>query len=337
VDACDVKLVAPRFAGPRDQVGGRVHNKLRSLDLNLLVVFDAIYSAGNISSAARTLGVSQPTISNALARLRDSLGDPLFVRAGRGVQPTPRSVQLIEPVRQAMALINDGIAESRSFDPAEDKRHFRIALADMLEPVVIPWLLRNLGAASKVTLEAMPIFDKRPPAQRLNEGSLDIVIGPYLADTSDASCQSLGVPEPVVAVRKGHPEIRGKLSLADYERAAHVAFVPEMRASLLVDEVIRRLQIRRHIAYAVTKFWSFPHIIATTDLIGLMPVEFAVEVARVYPIDLYRLPFEMPNSQAYYMTWKTSLTADPSHQWLRAGIERAFQEIRAGIDQSLIL
>ncbi|WP_293720445.1 LysR family transcriptional regulator [Stappia sp.] len=312
-------------------------NNVRNLDLNLLVVFEAIYSAGNISSAARTLGVSQPTISNSLARLRESLGDPLFVRAGRGVQPTPKSVQLIEPVRKAMALINDGIADSRSFDQDTDTRHFRIALADMLEPVVMPALVRKLQHNRTVTIEALPIYDKRTPAQRLNDGSLDIVIGPYLADTSDAACQALGVPQTVVAVRKGHPEIQGKLTLEDYERAGHVAVSPEMRANLLVDEVIRRHQIKRHIAYAVTKFWSFPHIIATTDLIGLMPIEFAVEIARIYPIDLYRLPFDMPSAQAYYMTWKNSLSADPSHVWLRAGIEDAFQEIREGIDRRLIL
>jgi DNA-binding transcriptional LysR family regulator len=281
--------------------------------------------------------VSQPTISNALARLRDALGDPLFVRAGRGVQPTPKSVQLIEPVRKALALINDGISDSRSFNPAADTRHFRIAVADMLEPVVMPTLVRRLQDNRTVTIEALPIFDKRTPSQRLNDGSLDLVIGPYLADTSDAACHAIGVPRTVVVVRKDHPWIGETLTLADYERAGHVAVTPEIRATLLVDEVIRRQKIRRHIAYAVTKFWSFPHIIATTDLIGLMPLDFAVAIARFYPVRIHALPFDMPNSQAYYMTWKNSLSGDPSHVWLRGIVEEAFAEMSREIDLAQVV
>lgn len=227
---------------------------LRDLDLNLLVVFEAVYSAGNISSAARTLGVRQPTISNALARLRDTLGDPLFVRAGRGVQPTPKADTLIGPVRQALRLIEDGIVDARAFDPATDTRHFRIAIIDMLEPVMLPPLVQLVQETRTVTLEARPFFDRRTPAQRLNDGSLDLVVGAYLEDAADTSCLALGSSETVVAARKDHPFIRGTLTLEAFERADHVAMVPEMRATLPVDEAMRRLKIRRHIACCVTTF-----------------------------------------------------------------------------------
>ena len=120
--------------------------KLRSIDLNLLAVFDAIAAEGNLSRAARRLGMSQPAMSNALARLRETLDDPLFVRTGRGMEPTPRARLMTEPIRQALDLMQNSLRTDSAFDFASSKRSFTVAVEDYGEAVVMPrfmeWLNR---------------------------------------------------------------------------------------------------------------------------------------------------------------------------------------------------
>ena len=127
---------------------------LRNVDLNLLIVFDAVFATGNISHAARQLALSQPAVSNALTRLREHFDDPLFVRAGRGVKPTTRSQQMIEPVREALRLIRQQFDGGGTLDLASYKRVFRIVIVDPLEPILMPPLLRDISAhAPQVTIE----------------------------------------------------------------------------------------------------------------------------------------------------------------------------------------
>lgn len=291
---------------------------LKGLDLNLLIVFEAVYSSGNISQAAKSLGMSQPTISNALGRLRDTLDDPLFVRAGRGVQPTPKAVTMIGPIREALQMIEGGVSGDEGFDPATSSRHFRVVIMDPLEPIILPPILQQLQAHKSVTIENLG-FATTTINDSLNDGSLDLVIANFMAESQDTTCLSLAPAQLSVVVRKGHPQVDGELTLDLFKKLGHIALVPQMRSLSRIEEALRNLDFKRHVVYSVTKFWSFPHILASTDLIAIIPTAFAKIVSRTYPIDIHPLPFECPEEK-FYMTWKTSRTNDPGHRWLRQEI-----------------
>ncbi|MEP5732411.1 MAG: LysR family transcriptional regulator [Sulfitobacter sp.] len=297
---------------------------LRKLDLNLLVIFEAVYSAGNISKAAKLLNVSQPTISNALTRLRDAIGDPLFVRKGRGVAPTLRATSMIGPVRDALQMIQSGVSEEQSFDPATTARHFRIVVLDMLEPLLMPPVVRAVEKHRAVTLEMLPVLNF-PIAEGLSDGSLDLVISTFDPQLEDIECRQVGAARIVVVARKGHPDIQGEVTREHLSNIGHLALVPKLRAMSRVDEALQFAQIKRHIVYTVTKFWSFPHTLATTDLIAMMPGDFAAQAARYYPLELYPTPFEFPE-QKIYMIWKKSKDRDVGHAWLRQKIADAYNE-----------
>src|ERR1700712_4095768 len=147
---------------------------LRNVDLNLLLIFETVFAVGSISGAAQQLSLTQPAVSNALARLREHFDDPLFVREGRGVKPTSRSQQMIEPVREALRLIRRQFDGDRSIDLATYKRVFRIVIVDPLEPILMPPLLREISAhAPLVTIESRPPWNTKV-ADDIIAGTLDL-------------------------------------------------------------------------------------------------------------------------------------------------------------------
>lgn len=305
-------------------------NALRNIDLNLLVVFEAIYSSGNITSAARKLGVSQPTISNSLARLRDSIGDPLFVREGRGIKPTARAVQLIESVRQALYLIEGGIARAESFDPAVDRRHFRIAMLDLLEPIIMPALMRDVQASGNISFEIVPAADSKMLKQKLNDGSIELIVADYQSHINDMVCEPLGAVEAVIIARKGHPRINGEITRKLFSELGHVAIYSDVWGRARIVEVLERLNLRRNIVYTVTRFWSFPNIVATTDLIAIVPAKFAKTMEEFYPLQSMPLPFPVTDEQTFYMTWKSGNTDKPHHRWLRKTMATIYSDSETG-------
>jgi len=297
---------------------------LKSLDLNLLVSFEAIYTAGNISHAAKQMGVTQPAMSNALTRLRKALDDPLFTQIGRGVAPTPRARQLVGPVRDALILLRDGVAEPRAFDPSKDRKHFRIVLLDQLEPVLIPPLLRQVQDHRSITIEACSVFST-PIVAGLNDGSIDLALTVFLKEALECECETVGTADVVVVARTGHPGIDGELTRVHLSTLGHVALVPQLRALSNIDEALHHNGIDRHIVYTVEKFWAMPHILARTDLIALLPGDFAREAAKLLPLTVHKLPIDMPE-QNLFMTWKQSRTQDPAHYWLRGEILKAYAD-----------
>lgn len=304
---------------------------LKNLDLNLLIVFEAVYSSGNISQAAKRLGMSQPTISNSLGRLRASLDDPLFVRAGRGVQPTPKAVQMIGPVREALQMIEGGIGPGDHFDPTTSHRHFRLVVMDGMEPIIMPHLIGQVQGFKSVTFENLAISNT-PMSDGLNDGSLDLVIANFLADAQDTHCEPLGPPHLSVVARKDHPAIHGEFTLDHFQSLGHVALTPKMRSLSRMEEGLRTMNVERHVVYSVNKFWSFPHVLTTTDLVAILPTAFARVISRNYPLALYDLPFSYPE-ELVYMTWKTGRTNDPGHRWLREEIVSALRQAAAAAQQ----
>lgn len=298
---------------------------LRNFDLNLLIIFEAIYTAGNISHASKKLNQSQPTISNSLTRLREVLNDPLFVRKGRGVEPTPKAISMIGHVREALKIIQDGVSTSEEFDPKKDRHHFRIVMLDLLEPILVPGLVRRTQELQNITLEMLQIAYE-PILEGLADGSLDLVFSPHIQGAEEINQEPVGHAKTVMIARKGHPEINGEVTLEQYKRLGHLALIPKLRSITRVDEYLRFHGIERHIAYSTPKFLSFPHLISNTDLIAQVPGDFAKEAAKYYPLQMMPMPFEFPD-QPIYMIWKANRTNDKGHRWLREQVREVYSEL----------
>lgn len=288
---------------------------LKNIDLNLLVVFEAIYAAGNISHAANRLAMSQPAVSNALARLRDLIGDPLFVRAKQGVAPTVKAKAIIEPVRQALALIGRQFAASDRIDFTSYRRTLRISTMDVAEPLLIPPLLNMLAErAPGITVES--VAARADIVQEVVNNTLDIACFMYPFTSPEISIVPVAPAELVVIARQNHPRIGKRLNATAMNELAYVVLSAELRGFTLVDRELLLHGIKRRVAMGVNRLWSMPAIVTETDLIGIITRPFADYVAQYFPIEIHELPLPI-SDQHMYMMWNTQQDDDPAHRWLR--------------------
>jgi DNA-binding transcriptional LysR family regulator len=288
---------------------------LKHLDLNLLVVFEAVYSAGNISHAAGQLAMSQPAVSNALARLRDLLDDPLFVRAKGGVEPTTRAKALIEPIRQALGLIGLHLGSPDTIDLASYRRTFRISTMDILEPLLVPPLLNTIAKrAPGITIEG--VASHPDIAQDVLAGTLDLACFAYPAKSPEISIVPIGPVDLVVIARRDHPLIGKRLDVPTMHGLLHVALTAELRSHAQVDRELLVHGIKRHVMMAVSRLWSVPSIVAETDLVGMVPRAFAEYVAANFDIAIHDLPVAI-SGQHLYLMWNKKMDGDGAHKWVR--------------------
>ena len=226
---------------------------LRNVDLNLLIVFDAVYAAHNISHAARQLALSQPATSNAMTRLREHFDDPLFVRDGRGVKSTNRSRQMIEPVREALRLIRQQFDGDRTLDLASYKRVFRIVIVDPLEPIVMPPRLREISAhAPLVTIESRPPWNTRV-ADDIIAGTLDLACHTFPVSAPGLVFKTICAVDYIVVARRGHPGIGETLDPATFMSLDQVALINELWGHSNIDRDITTRAGNRRVAYMVTR------------------------------------------------------------------------------------
>jgi DNA-binding transcriptional LysR family regulator len=296
---------------------------LRGIDLNLLTLFEVVYSTGNVGRAARHLGLTQSAASNGLGRLRKLIDDPLFSRSANGVAPTARAQQLIGPVREALKLISTGLSNDQSIDLATYRRQFRMLMYDPIEPVVMPPVIRLLSQrAPGISIEGIPASSGDHIAQ-MREGSLDMAIYVYPPlDAPDIVKVSLGPLDIVVVARKGHPGIGRRLDLETLRRLPSVALIRMFRAQGHVNKDLAAHGFDRHIPYAVGKIWAMPWMIAHTDAVGFLPRRFAEAMAENFALQIHASP--VPIAEQYiHLMWHERSAEDPGHRWLRETIIEA--------------
>ena len=299
---------------------------LRSIDLNLLTVFDAIMAEGNQSRAANRLGMSQPAMSNALARLRAALDDPLFVRTAQGMTPTPRGRALAEPIRQALDLVQTGLERSRrddDFDYRSSTRPAVVVVDDYGDTVIMPrfmnWLMQTAPGV-RVRIRRDPLGAAL--SKKLSDGSVDLAIRYFRQRDGELQAKMLIEEEFVSMVRQDHPAIGDSMSLAQYLALPHVVFGRLGRQGIrnsIVDRELRRLGLTRHIALQVPGFQSMPIIVQNTDFVCTLPRRMAQAYAHHLRLKTLKTPLDLP-SLPLYMVWSKSMDRDPAHQWLRNSI-----------------
>ena len=293
------------------------------LDLNLLVVFDTVYATRNISRAAEQLSLSQPAVSNALTRLRALLHDPLFVRARRGVEPTVKATQIADAVHNALQMIRQQLAPG-SLDLSTYRRHFRILMADVFEPIMMPPLLKVVAErAPHVTVEVIGAYGT-DFVRQIREGLLDLAAYVFPPFANDLASEHIVDSDLVLVARRGHPGIGKSLDLATFRALPHVVMVPEVRNVIAAPTTLRAQGIERREVYCISRIGAMPAIIERTDLVGMLPRWYVFEIARNFDIVAHELPVAIPN-QPGSVSWHAKNEADPGHRWLRETLMTAFR------------
>jgi DNA-binding transcriptional LysR family regulator len=289
---------------------------LRDIDLNLLVVFLELYQERRVSVVADRLGLTQPAVSNALSRLRKMLGDQLFLRTARGMEPTPYASQLAEPIASALATIRDTLERELEFDPAASTRKFTVAMTDLGEIHFLPRLMRRLGeVAPGVTISTVRNTAVNL-AGELEAGRVDLAFG-LLPQLKAGFFQRLLFRQRYVCIfREGHALDKAALTLADFEAAQHIVVVAGGTGHAIVDDTIARRAVKRNVRLSVPHFAALGHILATTDLIATVPERYVRE--SMAPFRLKYLPHPVPFPEFdVNLFWHAKFHKEPGNQWLR--------------------
>jgi DNA-binding transcriptional LysR family regulator len=289
------------------------------LDLNLLRAFDAVLRDGSVTAAAGRLGLSQPALSNALARLRRLLGDPLFMRTPGGMRPTPFAQQLAAPVRQALDLIHATLLAQPGFDPRTSQRSFRLQLSDVGEIVFLPPLLERLQRdAPGVRIETQHL-PQDEVSDALASGEIDLAVG-FLPELFQGVVQKrLFRDRYVCLVRADHPRIGSRLTLAQFLAATHVLVSSRGSAHEIVEQTLRNRGLVRRIALRVPHFTVVPMILARTDHMVIVPEGLVRSIARFGRFKSLKPPVDIPALDVK-VHWHERFDRDPGMAWLRGVI-----------------
>lgn len=296
---------------------------LLNLDLNLLVIFDTVLAERNISRAAQRLALAQPTVSNALSRLRQITGDPLFVRTGRGMEPTPHALHLAPTLRQALQAVRDSLRTRGPFDPARDRRTFTLFLTDLGEAFFLPRLLAHLRrAAPGVQLKTLPMPDHQPQAA-LERGEVDLAIG-NLPDMKAGFYQQRLFREYYQCIaRADHALATPGMGLAQFQQAHHAVVVPHGTGHSMVEQALIRLGLQDRIMLRVQNFLVLPAIVSQTDLVALIPHSAASQLPAASTLQLIDAPVALPEF-VVKQCWHERFHGDAGNQWLRQQIAALF-------------
>lgn len=299
----------------------------RTLDLNLLRVFDVVMVERNVTRAAERLAMTQPAVSNALRRLREAMGEELFLPGSTGVQPTPQAAALWPAVRQALSALRD-VLDPQDFEPSQDERRFTVAMADATAAVLMPPLVRQLQG-TRVALQVDPLTSRDPRAL-LERGAADVAIGffpdlaPALAaapaEQSETLVEALYSCDYVCAMRRDHPlAAREDLTLDDYCAAAHARVSFAGRPRGFVDAALAQSGRTRHVALVVNHFATAAQVVRSTDLLVVFPRRYLAASGFAHELAVRALPVPMPVIEIS-LAWHRRHERDPAHRWLRERI-----------------
>jgi len=296
--------------------------KLSAIDMNLLVVLEALLNERHVTRAAARVGLSQSATSHALGRLRELYGDPLLVRSGAQMALTPRAVALLPGLTRNLAELRAGIRAEPAFDPLTAQRVFRLGAVDYAQAAVLPRLLPFLERhAPSIDLD---IVNAPNPFELLEEGQIDLAF--VVADKIPSSLQSRALFSDnfVCIVRDKHPSVKSKLSLSQYLALRHVVVAPGGSPGSIVDTELEKRGKRRRVALRVPTFLIAPLIVSKSDFINTLPERLAGRLVHLHPVRLLPAPLALPG-YTLSLAWHARLANDPAHAWLRDVVARSVQ------------
>jgi DNA-binding transcriptional LysR family regulator len=296
--------------------------QLKDIDLNLLRLFDAVYRTRNVSRAADLLDLTQPAASQGLSRLRTLLHDPLFMRTAGGVQPTPRAQRLADPVRHALATLEQALGESAGFEPAKSGRTFQIHMSDIGESRFLPELmvaLRERAPGVRVQTRPLP---REQVMEALDAGRIDVAFG-FLPMVKESQKVRLLEDRYVVLLRAGHPFTRKRRSGAALLTALRELDFVAVRSHADTLRIVQQCQLEDRLRLVTEHFLVLPSIVKATDLAAIMPRNIAHGFEGGYAIVEPAFP---QRDFVVSLHWSKRFEADPGNRWLRGVIEELFRQ-----------
>lgn len=306
-----------------------------AIDLNLLVALRALLKERHVTRAAKSVGLSQPAMSHALARLREVFDDPLLVRTAKGMQPTPRAEEIAPALGRALEDLGRIVAPPEKFDPARSRRCFTLVADDYTELVLFPKLLARIW-------EEAPGVDIRVRPQHarwlddLVDGRADFAVVPAAVGggrsaSSGVVIQKILHEDYVCVVRADHPRVKKKISLADYLELPHALIAPRGESGSVVDTALVRLRRSRRVAVEIPHFLVAPHVVRATDVVLMLAERVADVMAEPLGLRVLTPPAELGLvGFDVFVAWHERQRSDAAHAWLR----RLLAEVAKGLSDS---
>lgn len=287
------------------------------IDLNLFVVFDAIYCEGNITKAASVLNLSQPAVSHSLGKLRTYFDDALFVRQGNEMRPTPVAKNVIADVRESLHQLRVCLVQSRQFEPMTSRKHFTLSLLGSLEATYLPLLMQTLSLeAPNVNLKSSRRVRRSELENKLASGDIDIAIDTLVPVSNNILHTQLEQDQLVVVTRKNHPAIAKDLDLETYLSLEHILVSSRSSGPGLEDFELSRLGLHRKIALRCQHGLAACRVTISSDKILTLPKKTAKMYGEMLDISIFPMPVDLP-SHDVHMYWHANVDKDPANKWLR--------------------
>lgn len=299
--------------------------ELKDVDLNLLVVFELLLRERTVSGTAKALNLTQPAVSNALARLRKVFDDELFVRSSKGMLPTPLAQELAEPVSFALESLQAAISHRVEFDPLRSHRSFRLAMTDIGEVHFIPRLMGALSErAPNVTVATIRNTAVDLPAE-MSQGHVDLAVG-FLPELGPEFFQRRLFSQRYVCMfRPGHAMDKRTVRMRDFESADHVVVTAAGTGHARVDEILAKQGVERNVRLRVPHFAALADIVASTDVVATVTETYARRSATYFGLKYIKHPFDLPEIQIN-LFWHARYHRDPANQWLRNQFVELFSD-----------
>ncbi len=299
--------------------------RLQDIDLNLLVVFQLMYRERKTGLVAEHLGLTQPAISNARARLRLALHDELFERTARGMRPTPFADSIAESVGYALSTLQEGLNYQERFDPKSSERSFCVNMTDLGEIHMLPSLMAYL-AEKAPNLSISTVRDKGHSLQEeLETGSVDLAIGLLPQLEAGFYQRRLFNQNYVCLMREGHPYAAQPLTLDNFSRSEHMIIEAQDTGHGRVEKQLAKSGILRVSKLKLPHFISAPYIVAQTDLIATVTEKLALRMAESLNLVVKPHPVDIPPAQIN-MFWHRRFHQDSGNVWLRNLVFKLFSE-----------
>ncbi|MEE3157468.1 MAG: LysR family transcriptional regulator [Pseudomonadota bacterium] len=297
---------------------------LSKVDLNLFIVFDAIYTEANLTRAGQIVGITQPAVSNALARLRETFNDPLFVRTAQGMVPTPMAQNIITPVRSALQLLRVSVQESRSFVPEQATKTYRISMTDLTEAVILPHLASRIRRmAPNINIDSF-LIKRRETTKELAAGRLDFAIDAPLNTDTQVRHVKLFEDHHVCVMRPGHPLAKKeRITLDDYLAQSHIHISSRRNGLGHVDLALGKMGLQRRVVLRSQHYQMAPLVMESTDMVMTVHERFA----KRHNLHAVALPIDDVPPIETHLFWHESTDQDPANRWMREQIIELSQKL----------
>ncbi|MDR3518733.1 MAG: LysR family transcriptional regulator [Azospirillaceae bacterium] len=290
---------------------------LYGIDLNLIVAFDALMAERSVTRAGARIGRTQPAMSAALSRLRGLLKDELFIRGPNGLQPTPRALDLAEPLAHALAEIQRTLAFTRGFDPSISTAAFSLGLSDHPTFVLLPRLLAVLRAQAPGIALRIRNFTARDDAiTMLDSGEVDLAVGVPPSPTGRILNRPLFEERFVCIVRKGHPAVQAPLDLNAFLELSHLLVSPEHDGFGVVDAALAKDGLKRHLALTLPHLYAAPLLIARSDMIATLMSGVVVASGHADELCVLPVPLDLEPIR-FVLSWHRRNDVHPAQRWFR--------------------